>query len=60
MTNTTRFDLSFDDKYNAIGNKDTQYEGIFTTGVTSTGIFCRPSCRARKPKGKDVVFFGNA
>ncbi len=53
MTNT----LNFDQKYNAIGNQDTQYEGIFITGVTSTGIFCRPSCRARKPLAKNVVFF---
>ncbi|MBV1913961.1 MAG: methylated-DNA--[protein]-cysteine S-methyltransferase [Pseudomonadales bacterium] len=53
MTNT----LSFDQKYNAIGHQDTQYEGIFITGVTSTGIFCRPSCRARKPLAKNVVFF---
>jgi len=59
MTNTLSFTLSFDEKYNAIGHKDTQYEGIFITGVKSTGIFCRPSCRARKPKAENVVFFDN-
>lgn len=56
MTNA----LSFDQKYNAIGKQDTQYEGIFITGVTSTGIFCRPSCRARKPLAKNVTFFDTA
>ncbi|NRA88485.1 MAG: methylated-DNA--[protein]-cysteine S-methyltransferase [Rhizobiales bacterium] len=48
--------LSFNDKYNAIGNKLSIYEGIFITGVTSTGIFCRPSCRAKKPLIKNVIF----
>ena len=28
---------------------DASYDGIFFTGVRTTGIFCRPSCRARKP-----------
>ena len=28
---------------------DASYDGIFVTGVRTTGIFCRPSCRARKP-----------
>ncbi|MBV1888893.1 MAG: methylated-DNA--[protein]-cysteine S-methyltransferase [Proteobacteria bacterium] len=49
--------LTFEEKYNAIGRQDTQYEGVFITGVKSTGIFCRPSCRARKPKAENVVFF---
>ena len=29
--------------------KDTSYDGIFFLGVRTTGIFCRPSCPARKP-----------
>ena len=28
---------------------DPSYDGLFVTGVRTTGIFCRPSCRARKP-----------
>ncbi len=49
--------LSFKQKYDAIGNQDTQYEGVFITAVKTTGIFCRPSCRARKPKQENVDFY---
>lgn len=48
--------LTFDEKYEAIGKQDGQYEGLFITCVTSTGIFCRPSCRARRPLAKNVIF----
>ncbi|NRA65649.1 MAG: methylated-DNA--[protein]-cysteine S-methyltransferase [Pseudobacteriovorax sp.] len=43
--------------YDAIGTKNPAFEGMFITGVKSTGIFCRPSCRARKPLAKNVEFF---
>lgn len=49
--------LTFQEKYNAIGKKDSSYEGIFITAVKTTGIFCRPSCRARKPKRENVIFY---
>ena len=52
--------LSFQEKYNVIGSQDSTFEGIFVTGVKTTGIFCRPSCRARKPKVENVVFFDSA
>ena len=50
-------ELNFWDKYDAIGSLDTRFEGIFVTAVKTTGIFCRPSCRARKPKSDNVVFY---
>jgi AraC family transcriptional regulator of adaptative response/methylated-DNA-[protein]-cysteine methyltransferase len=43
--------------YNAILAKDSAYEGTFITAVKTTGIFCRPTCRARKPKRENVTFF---
>ncbi|AFD07887.1 bifunctional transcriptional activator/DNA repair enzyme AdaA [Solitalea canadensis] len=52
--------LSIDLMYNAIVNKDTSFEGIFFTAVKTTGIFCRPSCTARKPKKENVEFFSTA
>jgi AraC family transcriptional regulator of adaptative response/methylated-DNA-[protein]-cysteine methyltransferase len=52
--------LTFQEKYKVIGTQDSSYEGIFVTGVKTTGIFCRPSCRARKPKPENVLFFDNA
>ena len=36
---------------------DASYDGLFYTGVRTTGIFCRPSCTARKPKPENVEFF---
>ncbi|MGX5202538.1 bifunctional transcriptional activator/DNA repair enzyme AdaA [Aliikangiella sp. IMCC44632] len=45
--------------YRALCNKDPSYEGIFIVGVKTTGIFCRPTCTARKPKPENVEFFGN-
>jgi len=35
---------------------DATYDGRFITGVVSTGIYCLPSCRARKPRPENVVF----
>ena len=36
---------------------DASYDGLFYLGVRTTGIFCRPSCHARKPKKENVEFF---
>jgi AraC family transcriptional regulator of adaptative response/methylated-DNA-[protein]-cysteine methyltransferase len=38
---------------------DASYDGVFFTGVKTTGIFCRPSCTARKPLPENVEFFAN-
>lgn len=38
---------------------DSSYNGVFYTGVRTTGIFCLPSCTARKPLPKNVEFFAN-
>jgi AraC family transcriptional regulator of adaptative response/methylated-DNA-[protein]-cysteine methyltransferase len=37
---------------------DASYDGLFYLGVRTTGVFCRPSCPARKPKPENVEFFG--
>ncbi len=37
--------------------RDSRYDGLFWTGVTTTGIFCRPSCPARKPHPDRLRFF---
>jgi AraC family transcriptional regulator of adaptative response/methylated-DNA-[protein]-cysteine methyltransferase len=41
----------------AVLESDASYDGIFFTAVRTTGIFCRPSCRARKPLPENVEFF---
>ncbi|SET41025.1 bifunctional transcriptional activator/DNA repair enzyme AdaA [Thalassotalea agarivorans] len=43
--------------YQALVAKDSHYLGTFYVGVTSTGIFCIPTCTARKPKLANVKFY---
>ena len=39
---------------------DRSYEGVFYVAVRTTGIFCRPTCPARKPLAKNVEFYKTA
>jgi len=48
-----------DTMYRALVEKDPDFDGLFVTGVTTTGIFCRPTCSARKPRRDHVVFFAS-
>lgn len=43
--------------YQALLDHNPHYEGVFYVGVTTTGIFCRPTCPARKPKYAHCEFF---
>ncbi len=55
-SNTTR-NLTDATMYAALLNKDSSYDGIFFAAIKTTGIFCRPSCTARKPLAENVVYF---
>lgn len=46
--------------YQALLDKKSEYEGIFYVGVKTTGVFCRPTCPARKPKFENCEFFETA
>ena len=46
--------------YQALLAKNTEYEGVFYVGVKTTGVFCRPTCPARKPKFENCEFFETA
>ncbi|OJW51112.1 MAG: bifunctional transcriptional activator/DNA repair enzyme protein Ada [Alphaproteobacteria bacterium 41-28] len=46
--------------YQALIDKKTEYEGVFYVGVKTTGVFCRPTCSARKPKFENCEFFETA
>ncbi len=46
--------------YRALVAKDTRFDGVFFVGVRTTGIYCRPVCRARTPGEARCVFFGHA
>jgi len=43
--------------YQALVDKNASFEGAFIAAVKTTGIFCRPTCKARKPKPENVEFF---
>jgi AraC family transcriptional regulator of adaptative response/methylated-DNA-[protein]-cysteine methyltransferase len=43
----------------ALSRRDGGYDGLFYFAVRTTGIFCRPSCTARKPLARNVEFFPN-
>lgn len=44
----------------AFRRKDSGFEGIFVVGIRTTGVFCRPTCRARPALVRNMEFFGNA
>jgi AraC family transcriptional regulator of adaptative response / DNA-3-methyladenine glycosylase II len=46
----------FDLCYRAVSSRDARFDGWFVVGVTSTGIYCRPSCPATTPKPENVRF----
>ena len=41
----------------AVRSRDARFDGVFVTGVTSTGIYCRPSCPAMTPLLRNMRFF---
>jgi AraC family transcriptional regulator of adaptative response / DNA-3-methyladenine glycosylase II len=43
--------------YRAVAGKDPRFDGWIYVGVTSTGIYCRPSCPARTPHQRNCRFF---
>jgi len=48
-----------DEMLRAFEQRDSSYEGVFVTAVRTTGIFCRPTCTARRPKPDNVEFFAS-
>ena len=46
--------------YAAFKAKDARFDGRFFVGISSTGIYCRPVCRARQPKPENCTFYPTA
>jgi AraC family transcriptional regulator of adaptative response/methylated-DNA-[protein]-cysteine methyltransferase len=44
-------------QWQVVSTRNSEFDGIFYFGVSSTGIFCRPSCSSRSPKRQNVSFF---
>ncbi len=53
-------DLDFAGRYRAVQGRDPRFDGWFFTAVTSTGIYCRPSCPATTPRAEHVRFYPTA
>ena len=49
-----------DEMKQAFYHRDASYDGIFFVAVHTTGIFCRPTCPARKPKEENITFYATA
>lgn len=56
----TRQSPNDDALYAAYLAKDPRFDGIFYTGITSTGIYCRATCPSRTPKRENCRFFPSA
>src|ERR1700761_8275071 len=50
-----RFDE--DQQWQAVVERDPSQDGEFVFAVSSTGVYCRPSCAARRPRRENVQFF---
>jgi AraC family transcriptional regulator of adaptative response/methylated-DNA-[protein]-cysteine methyltransferase len=46
-----------DARWNAVKARDPRHDGEFVFAVSSTGVYCRPSCPARRPRRENVTFF---
>jgi len=46
--------------YRALAAKDTRFDGVFFTGVKTTGIYCRPVCTVKTPRESSCEFFLSA
>lgn len=57
---STHISQSADACYAALKARDARFDGSFFTGVTSTGIYCRPVCSVKAPKRENCRFFGLA
>ncbi|NBD23394.1 bifunctional transcriptional activator/DNA repair enzyme AdaA [Paenibacillus glycinis] len=60
QTETPDAECLTDAKWSAIVNSDAGQDGRFYYSVSTTRIFCRPSCRSRTPKRENVRVFGSA
>lgn len=46
--------------YRALQSRDPRFDGLFFTGVTTTGVYCRPICPARTPRLENCYFYASA
>ncbi|MEX3009497.1 bifunctional DNA-binding transcriptional regulator/O6-methylguanine-DNA methyltransferase Ada [Hoeflea sp. TYP-13] len=56
----SRQQMTDDDRWQAVQERDASADGQFVFAVRTTGIYCRPSCSSRAALRKNVAFYGNA
>jgi AraC family transcriptional regulator, regulatory protein of adaptative response / methylated-DNA-[protein]-cysteine methyltransferase len=49
--------LSDEEKWKVVLSRNDSFDGVFVFAVRSTGVYCRPSCPARRPSKEHVAFF---
>ena len=59
MTTAQNLEIS-NQRWAAVLGRDPRFDHQFVYGVRSTGIYCRPSCPARRPRREHVCFFADA
>jgi AraC family transcriptional regulator of adaptative response / DNA-3-methyladenine glycosylase II len=52
--------LDPDAAYRALASRDSRFDGVFFVAVRTTRIYCRPSCSARTPQRRNVMFYPSA
>ncbi|MGL3213225.1 bifunctional transcriptional activator/DNA repair enzyme AdaA [Bradyrhizobium sp. BR 1433] len=52
--------LDFAAQYAAFQRRDPAWDGVVFVAVKTTGVYCRPVCRARTPLARNVRFYGSA
>jgi len=57
-SNTTKSEPPSDERrWNAVVARDSARDGEFVFAVATTGVYCRPSCPAKRPRRENVTFF---
>src|SRR5580704_12360859 len=57
LTEVNQMTLSNDNRWRAVLARDASQDGRFIFAVSSTGVYCRPSCPSRRPRRENVTFF---
>jgi AraC family transcriptional regulator, regulatory protein of adaptative response / methylated-DNA-[protein]-cysteine methyltransferase len=57
LSQATTSSQTDDKRWDAVSKRDTAHDGKFVFAVSTTGIYCRPSCPSRRPRRENVTFY---
>ena len=57
LQHVSTIDMNDQQRWTAVSERDSRADGRFYYAVTSTGVFCRPSCPSKRPRRDRVRFF---